>query len=145
MTVLWIATSEGATKAEMPDPAYKGYTTKKEELVKAERNVGSVMKMVIEGAVYSAEAGELIKHHIAWKYTVDVKWTGLTPAQKNAIMSKTGGEWFYVDFIDMETDTKITNVTMYKGTGQTITGWGKFDPATGQFQYYDISMSLVQK
>ena len=145
MTVLWISATEGGTKQAMPDPAYKGYTTKREELVKAERNVGSVVGMAIEGAIYSAQAGDLIKHHINWKYSVDVKWIGLTPAQKNTIMSATNGEWCYVDFIDMETDDKKTNVTMYKGTGQTITGWGKYNASTGQFERYDITMSLVEK
>lgn len=138
-TVLWI---DGAA---MPDPAYKGYTTRREELVKAERNVGGVIGMAIEGAIYDAEAGELIKHHIAWKYTIEVKWTALTAAQKNLVMSATSGEWFNVDFLDLDTDTKLEGYKMYRGSGQQITGWGKYDPLTRQFQYYDVQMTLIQK
>jgi len=143
MTVLWIGANEGGARTALPDPAYKGYTTRKEELVKAERNVGGIVSMAIEGAIYSAEAGELIKHHIAWKYTIEVQWKGLTASEKNAIMSATGGEWFYVDFLDMDTDTIKTGVKMYRGTGQTVTGYGRF--ANNQFEHYDVSMTLIQK
>jgi len=129
----------------MPDPAYKGYTTRKEELVKAERNVGSIIGMSIQGAIYDAQAGELIKHHIAWKYTIDVKWVGLTAQQKNTIMSATGGEWFMVDFLDMDTDQIITGKKMYRGTGQQVTGWGLFNQSSNQFQHYDVTMSLIEK
>lgn len=139
MTVIWV------NGIALPTPAYKGYTTKKEELVKAERNVGSIIGMAIEGAIYSAEAGELIKHHIAWKYTIEARWVGLTAVEKNLIMSNTGGEFCTVDFVDLDTDTKLEGITMYRGTGQTITGWGHYDPNTMQFEHYDISMSLIQK
>ncbi len=145
MTVLWIG------GVAMPQPAYKGYTTRREELVKAERNVGNIISMAIEGAVYSASAGELIKHHIAWKYTLDVQWRGLTPAEKNLLMSATSGEWFNVEFIDLDTDSLAVNedgstsFRMYRGSGQQVTGWGQFNDTTNQFQYYDVSMSLIQK
>lgn len=138
-TVLWV------NGTPLPVPAYKGYTTRREELVKAERNVGGVIGMAIEGAIYDAEAGELIKHHIAWKYTIEAKWVGLTYAEKNTIMSATAGEWFNVDFVDLDTDTLIQGVKMYRGSGQQVTGWGHYDPATMRFKYYDITMSLVQK
>lgn len=145
MTVLWIASKDGGVKVPMPNPAYKGYTTKKEELVKAERNVGGIVSMAIQGAVYSAEAGELIKHHIAWKYTVEVQWKGLTAQEKTQIMQATGGEYFIVDFLDMDTDTVHTGAKMYRGTGQTVTGYGLFNPQTNQFQRYDVSMTLIEK
>ena len=87
MTVIYIGNKDGGAKVVMPIPAYKGYTTRKEELVKAERNVGGILSMAIEGAIYSAEAGELIKHHIAWKWTIDVQWKGLTASEKNLIMN----------------------------------------------------------
>lgn len=149
MTVLWIApqlndTTIGEKKA-MPDPAYRGYTTRRDELVTAERNIGNVITETISGVVYGTDAGDLRKRHIAWKYTIEVKWMGLTPAQKNLIMNATKEEWCNVDFIDMDTDTKETNYMMYKGSGQTITGWGKYDPATRQFEHYDISMTLIQR
>jgi len=143
MTVLWI---EGHA---MPNPAYRGYTTRKEELVKAKRNVSNVIGEIIDQALSDAEAGELIKHHIAWKWTIDVQWKGLSYAEKNLIMSLTGDEKFRVDFIDLDTDTKMTNFSMYRGTGQTVTGYGKLTKANEEgtiqrFQYYDISMSLIQ-
>lgn len=148
MTVLSIAPYDGSTigaKQAMPDPAYKGYTTRKEELVKAERNIASgPITEGIQTLIYDAEKGELIKRHIAWKYTIEVKWTGLTPAQKNLIMAATGQSWCYVDFVDLDTDTVIEGVKMYRGSGQQVTGWGKYDPLTRQFQYYDITMSLIQ-
>ena len=145
MTVIYIGNKDGGAKVAMPIPAYKGYTTRKEELVKAERNVGGILSMAIEGAIYSAEAGELIKHHIAWKWTIDVQWKGLTASEKNLIMNYTGDEWCYVDFLDMDTNTYKTNVKMYRGTGQQVTGYGPFNASTGQFKYYDVSMSLIQK
>ncbi len=129
----------------MPDPSYRGYSTRKEELVKAERNVGSIGGMIIGEIVYNAEAGELIKHHVAWKYTIEVRWVGLTPAQKNLIMAQTGGEKFSVTFLDMDTDTYLgTGMWFYRGTGQTVTGWGKYNTTTRQFEHYDITMTLIQ-
>ena len=127
----------------MPSPAYRGYTTKIEELVKAERNVGGPISTTATEIIYGAEAGELIKHHIAWKYTIDVQWRGLSAQEKNTIMNATSGEWFLVDFIDMNTDQLVEGIKMYRGTGQTITGYGKFKDQ--QFRYYDVSMSLIQK
>ena len=138
MTVLWV------NGYAMPDPAYRGYTTRKEELVKAKRNVSGVVGEAIDSLIYDAEAGELIKHHIAWKWTIDVQWRGLTYAQKNLIMSATGGENFNVDFIDLDTDTKRTGFNMYRGTGQTVSGYGRYNSATRRFQYYDVTMSLIQ-
>jgi len=132
----------------MPNPAYRGYTTRKEELVKAKRNVSGVVGEAIDTLVYGKEAGELIKHHIAWKWTIDVQWKGLTYAEKNLIMNATGDEgsvgYFNVDFVDLDTDTWRTGFKMYRGTGQTVSGYGKYNPSTRRFQYYDVSMSLIQ-
>lgn len=149
MSVLSIAPYDGSTigvKQAMPDPAYKGYTTRKEELVKAERNIASGIPVteIVNNLLYNAEEGELIKRTIAWKYTIEVKWVGLTAEQKNLIMAATGQSWCYVDFVDMDTDTLIEGVKMYRGSGQQVTGWGKYNPTTRQFQYYDITMSLIQ-
>ena len=143
MTVLWI-TPNGGVRTELPVPSYKGYTTKKEELVKAERNVGNIVSQVGQSIIYGVDAGELIKRHIAWKYTIEVKWVGLSASEKNTIMSATGGEWFYVDFLDMDTDTIKSGHKMYRGTGQQVTGWGPFNANTGRFKYYDVSMSLIE-
>lgn len=139
MTVLYI------NGYAMPNPAYRGYTTRKEELVKAERNVGNVVDVAIGEALYSAKGGELIKHHIDWKYTIEVRWVGLTATQKNLIMNQTGGEWFSVEFLDLDTDTFKTLRSAYRGTGQTVTGWGTYNTRTRQFQHYDITMTIIQK
>ena len=138
MTVLWIGGQA------MPDPAYRGYTTRREELVHAKRNVGNVLERTATGIIYDVDDGTLIKKRIALKYTIDIQWKGLTYAQKNQIMSATSGEDFSVDFIDLDTDAKKTGYRMYRGTGQTITGYGTYDPATKRFPYYDVSMSLIQ-
>ena len=139
MTVIWV------NGYALPDPAYRGYTTKKEELVKAERNVGNVVEMAVGEMIYSAKGGELIKHHIDWKYTLDIQWKGLTADQKNLIMRETGKQWFNVTFVDMDTDTLVYLENAYRGTGQTVTGWGTFNPNTLRFPYYDVSLSIIQK
>ncbi len=137
--VLWV------DNQPLPEPAYRGYSTRKEELVKAQRNVGSIVEMTIENIKYSAEAGELVKRHIAWKYTIDVRWAGLTASEKNTIMSLTGTQKINLRFVDMDTDQILgEGMWFYRGSGQTITGWGKYDSTTMQFEHYDISMSLIQ-
>jgi hypothetical protein len=129
----------------MPAPAYRGYTTRKEELVKAARNVGNIVEITATKIIYGADAGNLVKHHLNWKYTIDVKWVGLSPTEKNKIMTMTGGEKFSVTFLDMDTN-KYETAQMYRGTGQTITGWGKFTSTEngGYFEHYDVSLSLVE-
>jgi len=139
MTVLWI--NGFAT----PNPAYRGYTTTKQELVKAERNVGNVIEMAIGQAIYSAKGGELIKHHIDWKYTIKVQWVGLTADQKSLIMRETGREWFNVRFVDLDTDTLVYLDKAYRGTEPVCTGWGRYDETTRRFEHYDISMEIIQK
>ena len=139
MTVLWI------NGVAMPNPAYRSYTTTKEELVKAERNVGNVVEMAIGEAIYSAKGGELIKHHIAWKYTIKAEWVGLTVEEKNKIMRQTGGEWFSVTFLDLETDSYITLQNAYRGTQPVCTGWGRYDETTRTFEHYNVSIEIIQK
>lgn len=138
MTVIW------ANGQALPDPAYRGYTTRREELVKAKRNVGNPVEQAVTGWIYDAGDGTLIKQRIALKYTIDVQWRGLSASQKTLIMNATSANDFLVDFVDLDTDTKITGRRMYRGTGQTITGWGKYDPSTRKFQYYDVSISLIE-
>ena len=139
----------------MPTPAYNGYSTKKEELVKAERNIGSSLSITtLTATVEGLSKGYLIKRHIAWKYTIDVEWKGLTAAEKTLVMTATGtvnetsmsglanyDQGMLVRFLDMDTDTFIEK-RMYRGTGQQISGYGKL--VNNKFEYYDIKMSLIE-
>lgn len=139
----------------MPTPAYHGYQTTKQELVKAERNIGSSLSITtLTATVDGLSKGFLIKRHIAWKYTIDVEWKGLTAEQKTKIMNATGtineastsvlsnyDEGIKVRFLDLDTDTFIEK-RMYRGADQSIDGYGRF--IDGKFQYYDIKMSLIE-
>lgn len=137
----------------LPTPAYCGYTTKKEELVRAERNVGSSLS--ITSAISYIEGygkGYLIKRHIAWKHTINVEWKGITAAEKSLIMEATGqvpsdtydrDKGFKVRFLDMDTDLFIERM-MYRGNDQQVSGYGIYDDETHQFQYYDVKMSLIE-
>lgn len=135
----------------MPTPAYQGYTTKKEELVRAERNVGSALSVTAAASyIQGYGKGYLIKRHLAWKYTITVEWKGLTAAEKTLLMTATGqissddvDKGMRVRFLDMDTDTFIER-RMYRGTDQTISGYGPLDPVTNQFRYYDVKMSLIE-
>jgi len=140
----------------MPTPAYNGYRTKKEELVKAERNIGSSLSITtLQATVDGLSKGYLIKRHIAWKYTIDVEWKGLTAAEKTLVMEATGtinessgfgianyDQGFKVRFLDMDTDTFIEK-RMYRGADQSISGYGKLGN-DNKFQYYDVKMSLIE-
>ena len=138
----------------LPTPAYGGYTTKKEELVKAERNVGTSLS-VTSGISFIEGHGKgyLIKRHIAWKYTITVEWKGLTATEKSTIMALTGAitdedddtiidSGIKVTFLDLDTDTFLTKY-MYRGNDQTISGYGKLSN-NNQFEYYDVKMSLIE-
>jgi len=137
----------------LPTPAYGGYTTKKEELVKAERNVGTSLNVTSTiSFIKNYGKGYLIKRHIAWKYTVTVEWKGLTAAEKTAIMELTGqisdeddisiDSGIKVTFLDLDTDTYLTKY-MYRGNDQTISGYGRLGP-DNKFEYYDVKMSLIE-
>jgi len=138
----------------LPTPAYGGYTTKKEELVKAERNVGTSLSVTSAIAfIGNYGKGYLIKRHIAWKYTVTVEWKGLTAEEKSLIMRLTGqisdedddtivDSGIKVTFLDLDTDTFLTK-QMYRGNDQTISGYGRFG-SDNKFEYYDVKMSLIE-
>lgn len=138
MTVLWI---EGQA---MPIPAYRGYTTRLEEIVVAKRNVGNPLETGATGLITGVPEGALIKKRIAVKYVIEVQWRGISASDKTAIMRATSGNSFRVTFLDMDTDTIVTDRSMYRGTGQTITGYGTYDPRTKRFQRYDVTMSLIE-
>ncbi len=109
----------------LPDPAYQGYTTKTEELTKADRNT----------------LGNLIKERITQKVTITAEWKGLTKAQKDAIISSTGANTFSLTYYDLETDGTATG-TFYRGSEMEIVAYGRFNGSC--FQYYDIKASFIE-
>ncbi len=113
----------------LPDPAYKGYKTIKQELVYADRMV----------------TGRLVKRRLQepFKVTISVKWVALTDEQKTAILQLTQPNSFQVSYLDMETSTRQI-ATVYRGNDLEIEGYGKFNDSTGKFQYYDMTMSLIE-
>lgn len=163
-----IPESEGPTvlyieDVAMPTPAYNGYTTKKEELVKAERNVGSSLSITtLQATVEGLGKGYLIKRHIAWKYTIEIDWKGLSADQKTLIMNATGtvnessgfgianyDQGMKVMFLDLDTGEFLTK-RMYRGSDVKISGYGKYSTAMvdskliGSFDHYDIHISLIE-
>ncbi|WII07041.1 hypothetical protein PED39_05485 [Methanomassiliicoccales archaeon LGM-RCC1] len=137
----------------LPSPAYGKYSTRLEELVKAERNVstGDLLSDIGQSLLYSGYGpGELIKKHIAWKYTLEIEWHGLTYDEKTTVMNATAPEYFMVTFLNLDTDEMVENKKMYRGNDQTVTGYGKFAWVTengktyGRFEHYDIKLSLIE-
>ena len=114
---------------DLPDPAYKGYKTVKQELVNADRTV----------------SGRLVKIRMQepFKVTITVKWVNLTDAEKTTVLSLTSANSFQVQYLDMESSTTQL-ATVYRGNDLTIEGYGKFDSNTNKFEHYDISMSLIE-
>lgn len=120
-----IAVQSGGSYVELADPAYQGYTTVANELTKSDRNT----------------LGNLIKERITIKATLEIEWHGLTKAQKNAIMSGTSANTFSVRYYDVDDDT-VKYGTFYRGSDVEVVAYGKFDGA--KFQYYDVSLSLIE-
>lgn len=114
---------------ELPVPRYQGFKGVRQELVNADRNV----------------LGNMIKKRINEKYTLNVEWVGLTPAQKNMVVELTDPNAFGVRFFDPMDDTtrtiSLAQGGMYRGSDLEIQGYGLF---TGAFQWYDVKMSLVE-
>lgn len=128
-----LAIESNGNYIELPEPAYKGYTNVREELTRADRNVN----------------GTLIKEHVAWKQTIEVQWKGLTPAQKNQIISLTDANTFGIRYFDTMTETmqyihKSGNSGVYRGTGMKVVGYGTYDAVNNTFPRYDVSMSLIE-
>lgn len=119
-----LAVKSGATYVELPDPAYQCYSTTGNELTKSDRNT----------------LGNLIKERITVKVTISVEWRGLTAAQKNTVISSTGGNTFSVRYMNLDDDTVKTS-TFYRGDTE-ISGYGRFNGST--FRYYDIKTTLVE-
>ncbi len=120
-----LAVKSGASYVELPDPAYKGYTTVANELTKADRNT----------------LGNLIKERIAIKVTITVEWHGLTKAEKDSVMSGTSANTFSARYFDMDSD-EVKYSTFYRGSDVTITGYGKFDGT--KFSSYDVALTLIE-
>lgn len=126
-----LAIESNGSYIPLPDPKYKEYSCVWEELTKADRNT----------------TGFLIKQRIATKFTIEVSWVGLTSEEKNSVIELTNPNSFGVRFFDCMTDTfKYVSASeggFYRGSGYTIDGWGRFDGT--HFEYYDVTMSLIQR
>lgn len=120
-----LAVKSGASYIELPDPAYKGYKTVRNELTKADRNT----------------LGNLIKERIAIKTTIEVEWKGISKTEKDRIMSSTSANTFQARYLDMDGD-EVRLGTFYRGSDAEITGYGRFSGSS--FQYYDLKISLVE-
>lgn len=120
-----LAVKSGASYIELPDPAYKGYKTVRNELTKADRNT----------------LGNLIKERITIKTTIEVEWKGVSKTEKDRIMSSTSANTFQARYLDMDGD-EVRLGTFYRGSDAEITGYGWFNGSS--FQYYDLKISLVE-
>lgn len=120
-----LAVSSGGSYVDLPDPSYMGYSTVPNELTKSDRNT----------------LGNLIKERIAMKATITVEWKGLSAAQKNLITSATSGNTFSVQYFDVFDDT-MKYATFYRGDDASVQGYGTFNGS--RFQYYDVTLSLVE-
>lgn len=120
-----LAVKSGSSYIELPDPAYQGYKTVRNELTKADRNT----------------LGNLIKERITIKTTIEVEWKGLKKAEKDRIMSSTSGNTFQARYVDLDGD-EVRIGTFYRGSDAEITGYGRFNGS--YFQLYDVKISLVE-
>ncbi len=120
-----LAVQSGGSYVELADPAYQGYTSIANELTKSDRNT----------------LGNLIKERITIKATLEIEWHGLNKAQKDAIMSGTSANTFSVRYYDVDDDT-VKYGTFYRGSDVEVVAYGKFNGSS--FQYYDVSISLVE-
>lgn len=109
----------------LPDPAYQGYTTKTEELTKADRNT----------------LGNLIKERITEKVTITCEWKGLTKAEKDKVISSTSANTFSLTYFNLGDDSTATG-TFYRGSETEIVAYGRFDGS--KFQYYDVKTTFVE-
>lgn len=115
----------GSSYIDLPTPAYKGYKTLRNELSKADRNT----------------LGDLIKERITLKTSIEIEWHGLTPSQKNTVLSATSANLFKLTYLNLE-DDMYYSAMFYRGSDLEITGYGRFDGTS--FARYDITMSLVE-
>lgn len=120
-----IAVQSEGSYVELADPAYQGYTSVANELSKSDRNT----------------LGTMIKERITIKATLEIEWRGLNKVQKDAIMSSTSTNTFNVRFYDVDDDC-VKYGKFYRGADVSVTPYGKFDGSS--FQYYDVSISLVE-
>lgn len=120
-----LAISSSGAYVDLPTPAYGGYSTVPQEIVKSGRNT----------------AGTLYKERIAVKQTITVKWNAITADRKNLILSLTSGNSFNARFFDTN-DGQIKYGLFYRGNDLEVTPLLRYDGA--EFGAYNISMSLVE-
>jgi hypothetical protein len=120
-----LAISSGGSYIDLPAPAYGGYSTVPQEIVKSGRNT----------------AGTLYKERITVKQTITVTWQAITPQQKNQILGLTAGNSFNVRYFDT-TDGTVKYGLFYRGNDLEITPLVRFDGT--EFVAYNVKMSMVE-
>lgn len=120
-----IAISSGGTYVDLPTPAYSGYTTVQNEITKSSRNT----------------LGNLYKFRINVKGTLEVEWHGITPAEKNTIMSATSANEFNIRYFDTF-DSTVKYGKFYRGNDPVVTPIGKWNGS--EFRAYSVKISLVE-
>lgn len=124
MTAL-LAVSSGGVYVDLPTPAKDGYTTTPNELSNAGRNT----------------SGVLYKDRIRVSQSIEVTWNGLTPEEKNELLSLTSTNSFNVRYFDTQ-DSTIKYGLFYRGSDLVITPLVRYDGT--DFVAYNVSMSLVE-
>lgn len=115
----------------LPEPAYTGYKTIREELYNAGRDV----------------QGNLWMSRITTKYQITVEWHAISASEKNTILARTSGDSndgaFNLTFLSTFDDT-IKSGSFYRGTmsAEDLVPYGPFDGTT--FRYYDLKLTLIQ-
>lgn len=120
-----LAVSDGGVYIDLPPPAYAGYTSKPNNLVKSNRNT----------------LGDLYIYRINVKRSIDVEWHGITAEQRTLIASLTEPNTFNVRYYDVFTGT-IRFGEFYLGSDAVITPLLRWNGA--DFSRFDVKMSLVE-
>lgn len=120
-----LAVSSGGSYVDLPPPAYGGYSTVPNEVVKAGTNT----------------SGVLYKDRIRIRQTIDIQWNAITPEQKNQILSLTSGNSFNVRYFDT-TDGTFKYGKFYRGNDLKVNPLLRYDGT--EFGAYNITMSLVE-
>ena len=85
--------------------------------------------------------GNLYKYRVNVKATVTVAWVGLTPEQKNLVLSTTEGNSFNLKYFDLMTSTYKYG-RFYRGNDIAIRPYPPL--IDGECRYYDVSFSMVE-
>lgn len=88
--------------------------------------------------------GTMIKNRVTIKKQITVTWNAVTKAEKDIIVTATGGNIFTVnEYYDCETDT-MKNGTFYRGNDFEISPLLNYGGSSEGFRYYSLSMTLTE-